>query len=471
MADEGLCFLTMQQLGELMRTRRVSPVEVIQAHLVRCERLNPTLQAFITLTPELVLEAARQAERELGAGTCRGPLHGMPLGLKDIFDTAGIRTTYGSSFYRHNVPEEDAAVVKLLKQAGAIVLGKCNTHEFAAGSTTNNPWYGAAHNPWDLQRSPGGSSGGSGAAVAAFLCAGATGTDTGGSIRNPAACNGIVGLKPTYGRVSLLGIYPNALSLDHAGPLTRTVYDAALLLQGMAGYVPEDPTSVDMPVPDFIAELNAGVRGMRLAFCPDLHFCELDEAVASALAEAGRVLQELGASLETVSFALKDIVQETRQALHWAEFAALHRERFQQRPEGYGADVQEQLRNHGQVSADDYVRACYRRQALRRAFDMLWQAVDALLLPTAPCVAPLLVDGTSTVNGRVVSFGEVGVPLRQPVNVVGLPALALPMGFHEGLPLSMQIIGPAWSEAKLLRIGQAYEAATPELRGQRPPHC
>lgn len=471
MADETLCFYAIRELSELIRTRQVSPVEVVLAHLARCDQLNPTLNAFVTLVPELALEAARQAERDLGQGNYRGPLHGIPVGLKDIFDTAGIRTTHGSSFYRDNVPEEDAACVTLLKQAGAIVLGKCNTHEFAAGSTTNNPWYGASRNPWDVERSPGGSSGGSGAAVAAFLCAGATGTDTGGSIRNPAACNGIVGLKPTYGRVSLQGIYPHALSLDHPGPLARTVHDAGLLLQGMAGYVADDPTSVNIPVPDFVAEIDAGVGGMRLAFCPDLYFVDLDDAVAGALEEAGQVLQRLGASLRTVPFDLKDIVQETQEVIGGAEFAALHRDRFRQHPEGYGADVQERFQKHSHISADDYIRACQRRLMLRRAFETLFQEVDALLLPSAPCVAPWVRDGTSTVNGTTVDFGAAGVPLRQPMNVAGLPALALPIGFAEGLPLSMQIVGPAWGEATILRIGQAYEAATPELRSQRPPGC
>ena len=327
MADEALCFLTLYDLAERIRTRQVSPVEVVQAHLDRCARLNASLNAFVTMTAEPALEAARQAEAEIASGTYRGALHGMPIGLKDIFDTEGIRTTHGSSFYHDNIPEEDAASVTFLKQAGAVIIGKCNTHEFAAGSTTNNPWYGPSHNPWDTERSPGGSSGGSGAAVAAFLCPGATGTDTGGSIRNPAACNGIVGLKPTYGRVSLQGIFPNAITLDHAGPLTRTVRDARqrmtfvnqVSLQGMAGYVRTDPTSANVPVPDFTANIAAGVNGMRFAFCPDLHFCDLDDAVATGLEEAGRALEDLGASIETVPFDLKDVVQETRAAIHWAE--------------------------------------------------------------------------------------------------------------------------------------------------------
>ncbi len=470
MADESLCFLTLHDLAERIRTQAVSPVEVMQVHLDRCRRLNPSLNAFITLAEESAMAAAQHATTEITSGNYRGALHGIPIGLKDIFDTEGLLTTHGSSFYRENIPETDAASVKLLKQAGAIIIGKCNTHEFAAGSTTNNPWYGPTRNPWDLERSPGGSSGGSGAAVAAFLCPGATGTDTGGSIRAPAACNGIVGLKPTYGRVSIQGIYPNAISLDHPGPLTRTVRDAGIMLQGMAGYVPEDPTSVNMTVPDFTAELGLGVEGMRFGFCPDLHFSELDDAVATGLEDAGRALEDLGASVETVPFALKDIVPATRTAIHMAEFSALHRERFQSHPEGFGADVQATLSQRGTISADEYVLATQRRQQLRRAFEGLFEQVDALLLPSAPCVAPLIMDGTSTINGKIVTFGEVGVPMRQPINVVGLPALALPIGFADGLPISMQLIGPAWQEAKLLRIGHAYEQATLGLRQQRPTH-
>ena len=226
------------------------------------------------------------------------------------------------------MPTEDAEAVRRLTDAGAVPIGKCNTHEFAAGSTTNNPWYGPTRNPWALDRSPGGSSGGSGAAVAAFLCPGATGTDTVGSIRGPAACCGIVGLKPTYGRVSLRGIYPNALSLDHAGPLTRTARDAGLLLGAMAGYDRHDPTSADVPVPDFTAEIEAGVGGLRLARCPDLHFIELAAAVARALDAATNVLGALGAKIETVAFPLASEVQATREALSRGEFLTLHRARF-----------------------------------------------------------------------------------------------------------------------------------------------
>ena len=468
MADADLCFLSIAELASLMRARTVSAVEVTEAHLARIERLNPMLNAFVTVMAAEARGAARQADAELKAGRWRGPLHGVPIGIKDIFDTAGVRTTNGSSFFRDNVPTEDAEAVRRLKEAGAVPIGKCNTHEFAAGSTTNNPWYGPTRNPWALDRSPGGSSDGSGAAVAAFLCPGATGSDTGGSIRGPAACCGIVGLKPTYGRVSIRGIYPNAVSLDHAGPLTRTARDAGLLLGAMAGYDRHDPTSADVPVPDFTAGIEAGVGGLRLALCPDLHLMELDAAVTRALADATSVFSGLGAKIETVPFPLAGEVQTTREALSRGEFIALHRARFAAHPEGYGADLHPRFAEGGRVTVDDYVRACRMREALRRELDEILRVVDAIVLPVAPCEAPLIATGASRVNGKDVTFAS-GLAMRQVINVVGLPAVAVPIGFGEaGLPLSMQIVGPAWAEASILRIAHAYEVATPELRRRRP---
>jgi aspartyl-tRNA(Asn)/glutamyl-tRNA(Gln) amidotransferase subunit A len=468
-SDADLCFLSIAELASLMRARTVSAVEVTEAHLARIERLNPTLNAFVTVMAAEARAAARRAETELKAGHWRGPLHGVPIGIKDIFDTAGVRTTHGSSFFRDNVPTEDAEAVRRLKDAGAVPIGKCNTHEFAAGSTTNNPWYGPTRNPWALDRSPGGSSGGSGAAVAAFLCPGATGSDTGGSIRGPAACCGIVGLKPTYGRVSLRGIYPNALSLDHAGPLTRTARDAGLLLGAMAGYDRHDPTSADMPVPDFTAGIEAGVGGLRLALCPDLHLIELDAAVTRALDDATNVFSALGAKIETVAFPLAAEVQATREALSRGEFITLHRARFAAHPDGYGADLRPRLADGDRITLDDYVRACRMREAIRRELDEILRVVDALVLPVAPCEALLIATGASRVNGKNVTFAS-GLAMRQVINVAGLPAVAVPIGFGEaGLPLSMQIVGPAWAEAQILRIAHAYEVATPELRRLRPP--
>jgi aspartyl-tRNA(Asn)/glutamyl-tRNA(Gln) amidotransferase subunit A len=467
-ASDDLCFLSIAELASLMRARTVSALEVTDAHLARIERLDPTLNAFVTVMAADARDAARRADAELAAGHWRGPLHGVPIGVKDIFDTAGVRTTHGSSFYRDNVPADDAESVRRLKDAGAVLIGKCNTHEFAAGSTTNNPWYGPTRNPWALDRSPGGSSGGSGAAVAAFLCPGATGTDTGGSIRGPAACCGIVGLKPTYGRVSIRGIYPNAVSLDHAGPLTRTALDAGLMLGAMAGYDRHDPTSVDVPVPDFIAGIDAGVSGLRLARCPDLHFLELDAAVTRALDDAMEVFGRLGAKTETVPFRLAGDVQATREAIGRGEFIALHRARFAAHPEGYGADLHPRFVEGQRVTLDDYVRACRTREALRREFDELLRVVDAIVLPVSPCEAPVIETGMSRVNGKDVKFSS-GLSMRQVLNVVGLPAVAVPIGFGDaGLPLSMQIVGPAWGEAGILRSAHAYEVATAAVRNRRP---
>ena len=467
----SLCFLTLQELAARVRSRDISPVEIVRDHLTRCESLNPKLNAFITLSAEQALNDAQTAEKEISAGRWRGALHGIPVGIKDCIDTAGIRTTIGSSFHRDRVPQADAGAIERLKAAGGIVLGKTNMHEFAAGSTTNNPWYGACHNPWDLDRSPGGSSGGSGASVAAFMCAGSLGSDTGGSIRAPAACNGIVGLKPTYGRVSLRGVFPNSWSLDTVGPLARSVHDAALILQGIAGYDIQDPTSVDVLVPDYTATIGAGVRGMRIAFCPDLHVSEVDDAVALALERAGDVLARLGAVLKTVSYSAKDIVYETCFGVHRSEFAEVHRERVRRNPEGYGADVRAIVERYASEPIGAYVRASQDRTILRRAFQEMMRDVDAILIPTAPCVAPYLRDGMSVVNGKSVVFGDVGVAMRIPVNVLGVPSVAVPIGFSGHLPISMQVVGKPWQEATILQIAHAYETATPELRGKRPSHA
>jgi aspartyl-tRNA(Asn)/glutamyl-tRNA(Gln) amidotransferase subunit A len=504
MAHDDLCFHSIAELASLMRARTVSPVEVTEAHLARIERLNPTLNAFVTIMAAEAREAARRAEAELAAGCWRGPLHGVPIGLKDIFDTAGVRTTHGSSFFRDNVPTEDAESVRRLRDAGAVLIGKCNMHEFAVGSTTNNPWYGATRNPWALDRSPGGSSGGSAASVAAFLCAGATGTDTGGSIRGPAARCGIVGLKPTYGRVSLRGIHPYALSLDHAGPLTRTARDAGLMLGAMAGYDRRDPTSADIPVVDFTVGIDAGVSGLRLALCPDLHFIELDPAVARALDEATKVLAGLGAKLDTVRFPLAAEVRATREALSRGELITVHRSRFAAHPKGYGTDLRERLMDGTRVTLDAYVRACRMREAIRREFDEILRSVDAFVLPVAPREAPPIATGQHLTEvlsaaqadrrraARRLGIGLAslyrklrgpeddatpppasrvkGDEVKQVINIAGLPAVAVPIGFGEaGLPLSMQVVGPAWAEARILRIAHAYEVATAEIRQRRPP--
>ena len=465
-----LCYLSIHELSGRIRRREVSPVEVVEAHLRRIESVNPVLSAFLTLTGDRALEEARRAEIEIAAGRWRGPLHGVPYGAKDIIETAGIRTTHGSSFFRDHVPTEDADCVVRLRLAGAILLGKTLTHEFASAATTVNPHYGTARNPWKLDRTTGGSSGGSAAAVAAGLCSFALGSDTGGSIRNPAALCGIVGLKPTHGRVSLRGVCPNVLTLDHLGPMTRTARDASLALQALAGYDPSDCTSRDVPVPDYTANWERGVRGLRLVLCPDFYAnAEVDAEVERAFQEAIRVFRDLGAEVETVPFAHGGRFTEVFRAVAGPEYAEFHRPFFEKNPAGYGADVRERLDWSFKITSDQYIRGLRERELLRRETAAFFRRADALLLPSMPCTAPPLSTLNARVNGKEYDGGWIHRPFLSPHNLTGCPAVSLPMGFGaEGLPLSLQIVGPEWSEARVLAVAHAYEEATPEMRTKRP---
>ena len=302
----------------------------MEAFLQRIEQLNPRLSAFLTLCADRALEEAKRAGAEIAAGRWRGPLHGVPYGIKDIIETAGVRTTNGSSFFRNHVPSEDAECIARLRRAGAVMLGKTLTHEFAAAPTTINPHFGTARNPWKLNRITGGSSGGSAAAVAAGLCTFALGSDTGGSIRNPAALCGVVGLKPTHGRTSLVGVCPNVQTFDHLGPMTRTARDAALVLQALAGHDPRDPASRDAPIPDYAANWERGIRGLRLVLCPDLYLnAEVDDEVERAFSKAVQVMRDLGAKVETVHFAQGKRLMELFPLIAGPEFAEFHRPFFE----------------------------------------------------------------------------------------------------------------------------------------------
>jgi aspartyl-tRNA(Asn)/glutamyl-tRNA(Gln) amidotransferase subunit A len=470
MGEADLCYLSVWDLGERIRRRELSPVEVVKAYLRRIETLNPALSAFLTITAEHALEEARGAEAEIAAGRWRGPLHGIPYGAKDIIETEGIRTTHGSSFFRDHVPVADAECIVRLRRAGAILLGKTLTHEFASAATTINPHYGTAHNPWRLDRITGGSSGGSAAAVAAGLCAFALGSDTGGSIRNPAALCGVVGLKPTHGRVSLTGVCPNVLTFDHLGPMTRTARDAALVLQAVAGYDPGDCTARDVTVPDYTAGWEHGARGLRLVLCPDFYAsAEVDDEVDRAFQDAIRVFQALGANVETVPFERGGRLLEVFRAIAGPEYAEFHRPFFEKNPEGYGADVRERLAWSFEITADQYVRGLRERELLRRETAAFFRDADALVLPSMPCVAPPIGTLRARINGTEHDGAWIHRPFLSPHNLTGCPAVSLPMGFStDGLPLSLQIVGPEWSEARVLAVAHAYETATPALRARRP---
>ena len=470
MAATEICDLSIADLSKKIAGGDLSPVEVADAHLARIDALNPRVNAFTTVAHERARAEAKTAEAEIAAGKVRGPLHGVPIGVKDIIDTAGVRTTQGSSFFRDNVPAEDAECVRRLRDAGAVMIGKCNTAEFAAESATKNPHHGACHNPWDVTRVPAGSSGGSGAAVAARMAPGALGTDTGGSVRGPAAICGVVGLKPTYGRISLRGVYPNATSLDHVGPLTRTVRDCALLFQALAGYDPDDPFSADMETPDFSADLEKGVGGMRFMISTDLIDVEIDAPIAEAFESALEVLRGLGAEIEEVSCPFAKEINPHRRVIADAEFYRIHGERYHEDPQGYGVRLQQRIANAEKTTLAMYIDALNRRKALTRSMLDLMAPYDAMLSPGYPCLAAPIETTMASVNGKEMDFIGLARNLTGVQNFLGFPGLMAPTGFDSahGLPMAMQITTRPGDEACGFRVGHAYEEATPKWRERKP---
>jgi aspartyl-tRNA(Asn)/glutamyl-tRNA(Gln) amidotransferase subunit A len=450
-----LTSLTITESAGLLARGEISPVELTQAHLKRIEQVEPALNCFITLTPDTAMQSARQAEAEIQGGDYRGALHGIPLALKDLYETRGVRTTAGSKFFAENIPDADAIAVERLDDAGAVLLGKLNMHEIALGVTNNNPHFGACHNPWNLERTPGGSSGGSGAALAAGLCLGSLGSDTGGSIRIPASLCGVVGVKPTYGRASLRGVMPLSWSLDHAGPMARRVKDAAILLQAIAGYDPLDPASVDVPVPDYLAEIDNGVRGWRIALANDAFLTRADEEVLQAIRNAGQVFTELGAQVIPTGLPNGRDAALNNGLIVNSEAAAFYRERLEKAPEGFGKDVYQRLQIGAAYTSTEYILARRLQAELRRLFELFFEDYDVLLLPTTPIPAPPLEGPDAVEQARTLTR------FTAPFNLTGLPALSLPCGFtREGLPIGLQVVARPWAEAALLRAGQAYEAAT-----------
>ncbi len=458
-----LTSLTLAEAADLIAARKLSPVELTEAYLSRIEALDPKLTAFITVTPELALRQARQAEQAIGRGEYRGPLHGAPLALKDLFDTQGVRTTAGGKFFADRVPEADSVVWQRLSAAGAVLLGKLNMHEWALGVTTINPHYGTCKNPWGLDRITGGSSGGSGAALAAQLCLGSMGSDTGGSIRIPSSLCGTVGLKPTYGRVSVRGVIPLSWNLDHIGPMGRRVRDVALLLQAVAGYDPDDAFSANAPTDDYGAALEGGVRGWRVALATDSHFADADAEVLSAVREAARAFEQLGAAVVETEFPGGREAWAANGVMTPADAAAYHRERLQTRPEDFGADLLKRLQRGASFSSTEYALARHTQSRLRRQFEKFFNGFDLLLTPTTPIPAPMA-QGLNSVETAPVLTRFVA-----PFNLTGLPALSLPCGFTEsGLPIGLQIVSRPWAEARVLRAGYAFEQAT-EWRRRTPP--
>ena len=444
-----LSFLTITEASTLLSRREITAADLTEACFRQIERLDPVLNAFITVL------ASEEVISDQSSVISDGLLWGIPLALKDLYETAGIRTTAGSKFFADYIPVEDAFVVQKLRSAGAVILGKTNMHEIALGVTGVNPHYGACRNPWDAARITGGSSSGSAVALAAGMCLGALGTDTGGSIRIPASLCGVVGLKPTYGRVSLRGVIPLSWNLDHAGPMARSVRDVALLLQVIAGYDPLDPKSADVPVGEYIAHLGGGVKGWRVALAAGEYVEASDPEVLAAVNAAAQIFKELGAQVERVDMDWLSDLAQANTRMTQADAAAYHRQRLAAHHDWFGADVRQRLETGAALTSSEYALARRTQAEGRRHCEQLFEKFDVLLLPTTPIPAPPI-EGTQAVEAALHL-----TRFTAPFNLTGLPALSLPCGFTSaGLPIGLQIISGPWKEAKVLRAGHAFEQAT-----------
>jgi aspartyl-tRNA(Asn)/glutamyl-tRNA(Gln) amidotransferase subunit A len=454
---------TLLEASQQIRAKKISPVELTRACLDRIGLSNPRLNAFITVMAEQALGQARALEAELHTGKWRGPLHGIPIGLKDLFDTAGVKTTCASAVFADRIPAEDAEVVVRLKRAGAVLVGKQNMHEFAYGSTSVPSHFSPVHNPWNAGRIAGGSSGGSAASVAAGLCFGALGSDTGGSIRQPAAYCGITGLKPTYGRVSTRGVVPLSWSLDHAGPLCRTAADAALLLEAIAGYDPGEPNSADYPLERYSTTIHAKTGALKVGVVRRPFFEQLDPEIEAAVNKAIEAIGKFTAvagEAQLPAYGMLPIVR--------AEAYAFHLPYFTRNPELYQPQTRQLIAAGAAVTAADYIEARRELERLRRSVGSVFSSFDLLITPATP-VSPITIEEAAAPEARA----PFGVPraLRntEPFDIFGLPAISIPCGFTQaGMPIGLQIAGPRFGESRVLALAHAYQQAT-DWHTRRPP--
>ncbi|MFZ2098739.1 MAG: amidase [Anaerolineales bacterium] len=450
-----LTSLTLHEAADLLKKKEISPVQLTRSHLEHIQQVDQRLNSFITLTPELALQQARQAEMEIQQGNYKGPLHGIPLALKDLYETEGIRTTAGSTFFADYIPDVDAVAVQKLKEAGAVLLGKLNMHEIALGVTNENPHYGDCCNPWDLMCISGGSSGGNAAALAAGLCMGALGSDTGGSIRIPASLCGVVGLKPTYGRVSLRGVIPLSWNLDHAGPMARSVQDVAILLQAIAGYDPQDAWSLNMPVDDYLSFSEKDLKGWRIGLASDSYFTDaevVDGEVQYAVNAAVKVFESLGAMVEQVPFPNAREAVMANGLMTPSDAAAFHHQRLAENPQGFGKDVLKRLQTGAAYTSTEYSLARRMQTILRCQFNEFFDEYDLLLTPTTAITAPVRGSADAVDRARLLTR------FTAPFNLTGLPALSVPCGWSsEKMPIGLQVVGKAWAEEKVLLAGTLYE--------------
>ena len=471
MPDSELVTLTISELAPRIKAKEISPVELTEAALAQADRLQPTLNSFITILHERARSQAKEQEAALMRGEYRGPLHGIPIGIKDNIATGGIRTTVGTNVLANHVPTEDAFAVSRCQEAGAIILGKENMEEFAAGSTSNNPHYRAVHNPWDLDKIPGGSSGGGGANVAACVTFASLGTDLGGSVRGPANFCGVVGLKQTFGRVSQRGLMVTSFNGDHIGPITRSVRDSALVLQTIAGYDPLDPSTVPVPVPDYTASLDNRLNGLKMGIPTNHYFDLVDPEVEAAVRQAINALAELGVEAREVAIPTMEYAGALRIA-GMADSVVTHEPYIDQGRDDYGPNVLYRMLAGQFVLGRDYSKALKVQRLIKEDYARVLQEVDILVTPTSPVVAWPIASETVNLGGveYPVSGPGAGMTGRctSPSNATGLPAMTVPCGFTAaGLPIGLQLIGRPFEEPLLFQAANGYEAVSP-ARGRRP---
>ena len=470
MMNKELAFSSAWELRGLIAARQVSPLELTELFLRRIEELNPKLNAYLTVTAEEAMASARVAEQAVAKGDPLGPLHGIPVSLKDLDLTKGIRTTLGSLLFKDTVPDQDSISVERTRQSGAIILGKTNTPEFGLSGTTENRLGDACRNPWNTERTAGGSSGGAGAAIAASLCVMGSGSDAGGSIRIPSSFCGIYGIKPTLGRVPRFGGLgqPAPNQFSQAGPMSRTVRDSALLLQVMAGPDPRDPDCIREKPADYLAALDQGVRGLRMAWSLDLGYAAVDPQVAEATSKAAQVFEELGCSLEEAGLALEDLKD------HWVTMYSANSyisygHLFEQDPGSLTDYARKTYEDAKTLTAADYARALVGIGRVQAQLNQLLERYDILLTPTMPVPAFPIGQRPQTIGGKSVDPWWGFTPFMSPINIAGLPAASVPCGFSaEGMPLGLHIVGRRGDEATVLRASAAFEEARPWI-DKRPP--
>ena len=460
--------LSLGSLASKIRAKQISPVEVMQRLLERIDSLNDDLNAYITVLHEEALAAASRAEKEIMAGNVRGPLHGVPMGLKDIIYTKGIRTTMGYQLFQNYVPDHDATVVEKLKQAGAVIVGKLNTHQLAYGPTGDRSYFGPVRNPCDETKISGGSSSGSGAAVASSLCYAALGTDTGGSIRIPASCCGVVGMKPTFGRISKYGIFPVSWTLDHVGPMTRTVEDNAIVLGALSGHDARDPYSISKETENFTRYLNQEVEGSVVGVPSSFYFENVEEEVKAMVEKAIGVFHDLGAEIRAVEMSHSEEILAAQRVVLASEAFTVHKERLHNHPEQFEEEVRNRLLTGEATRAYEYIQAQQVQPLAVQEYSQALNETDILVSPTIPVLPTDIGQREVNINGYGEDVRSALTRLTGPTDLNGFPALSIRCGFSaSGLPVGLQLIGRPFEEANLYGFGHAFEQATsgsvPEL--------